>query len=146
MTGIIPNLGRFGSQPPERMEEAHDELVLHQEYEIGASEEVGTTTPLDSSASAPEQTPQPIDQTPFNQRIALSLQGNETPPSVPAYNPTILTTPQTSQGLSGARLATPTQPPVITGPGTPLKSSVGRPVPVTLNTVPAAVAAPVPLE
>ena len=35
---------------------------------------------------------------------------------------------------------------MITGPGTPLQSSVGRPVPVTLNKAPAAVAAPVPLE
>ena len=63
-----------------------------------------------------------------------------------AYNPTVLATPQTSQGLSGAGLTTPTQPPVITGPGTTFQTSVGRPIPVTLNTAPAAVAAPVPLE
>ena len=135
------------------MEGVQDELALHQEDEIGASEEVRTTTPLDSSASVSEQTPQPVeqtpqlmDQTPLNRRIVLPLQENETPPSLPAYNPTVLTTPQTSQGLSGAGLTTPTQPPVITGPGTPLQTSVGRPIPVTLNTAPAAVAAPVPLE
>ena len=84
MTGIIPNLRRFENQPLERMEGAQYELVLHQEDEVGASEEVETTTPLDSSASAPEQTPEPIDQTPFNQRIVLPLQGTETPPSLPA--------------------------------------------------------------
>ena len=126
------------------MEQAQDELALHQEDEVGASEEVGTTTLLDLSASAPDQLP--IDQTPLNQRIVLPLQGTETPPSLAAYNPTMLATPQTSQGLSGAKLVTPTQPPVITGPGTPLQSSAGRPVPVTLNTARAAVAAPVFLE
>ena len=152
-TGLISGLGRFESQPLERMEGVQDELVLHQEEKIGASEEVATTTPLDSSASVSEQTPQPMepitqltDQTPLNRRVVLPLQGSETPPSLPAYNPSVLTTPHPSQGLSGAGLANPMQPPVITGPGTPLQTSVGRPIPVTLNTAPAAVAAPVPLE
>ena len=78
MTGIIPNLRRFEHQPSERVEEAQDELALHQEDEVGASEATGTTTPLNSSASAPE--PLPIDQTPFHQRVVLPLQGAETPP------------------------------------------------------------------
>ena len=86
------------------MEETQDELALHQEEEVGASEEVGTTTPLDSSASELEQTP--TDQTPLTERIVLPLQETETPPSLPAYNPVSTITPQTSRRLSGASLVT----------------------------------------
>ena len=85
-TGLISGLGRFESQPPERMEGVQDELILHQEEEIGASEEVGTTTPLDSSASLLEQTPQPMepitqltDQTPLNRRVVLPLKRERNP-------------------------------------------------------------------
>ena len=53
------------------MEESRDELVLHQEDEIGASEEMGTTTPLDFSASALEQ--MPAQQRPLTDRVVLPL-------------------------------------------------------------------------
>ena len=105
---------------------------------------MGTTAPLDCSTSAPEH--MPTEQTPLKERIGLPLLDTETPVSLPAYNPANTTTSQTGQRLSGAGEVTPTQPPTKTGDGTPLQSSVGQPVPVTLNTAPDAVAAPVPLE
>ena len=81
MSGVIPNVKRFEVPPTETMEETRDELALHQEDWVGASEEVGTTTPLVSSASVPEQTL--AQQTPPAERVVLLLQDTETPPALP---------------------------------------------------------------
>ena len=47
--------------------------------EVDASEEAGTTKPLDSSASVPKQSP--AQQTPLMKRVVLLLQDTEAPPA-----------------------------------------------------------------